>query len=42
MINGVNIVFKDAKQEVTKKKNLCRKLINNSQFVQQHAYMIWR
>ena len=40
--NNFELVIKDASSEVQKKKNLCRKLINNSLFVQHHAYMIWK
>jgi hypothetical protein len=36
------IATKDSGAEVQKKKNLCRKLLNNSLFVQHHAYMIWK
>jgi hypothetical protein len=35
-------MFINSKEEVQKKKNLCRKLVMNSQFVQHHAFMIWK
>ena len=35
-------LFKDAGKQLTKKKWLCRKLIDNSNFVQHHAYFIWK
>ena len=38
----MNILFKDAGRESTKKKWLCRRLIDNSNFVQHHAYFIWK
>jgi hypothetical protein len=34
--------IRDAPSEIQKKKALCRKLMNNSLFVQHHAYMIWK
>ncbi len=40
--NNYDLVIKDAGSEVQKKKGLCRKLLNNSLFVQHHAYMIWK
>jgi len=39
---NLSILFKDAAEEVAKKKNLCRKLLNNSLFAQHHAYLIWK
>ena len=35
-------LLKDSGKEIAKKKNLCRKLINNSNYVQHHAYFIWK
>lgn len=40
--NNFELLVKDASSEMQKKKNLCRRLINNSLFVQHHAYMIWK
>jgi hypothetical protein len=36
------IINKDTKSEIQKKKNLCRKLVNNASFVQAHAYLLWK
>lgn len=40
--HNFEMAIKDAGPEIQKKKNLCRKLLNNSLFVQHHAYMIWK
>lgn len=40
--NFLSIMFKNSAEEVSKKKNLCRRLINNASFVQHHAYFIWK
>ena len=40
--NNFKLLVKDASSEMQKKKSLCRRLINNSLFVQHHAYMIWK
>jgi len=40
--NSISSMFTDYKIEVEKKKGLCRKLVMNSQFVQHHAFMIWK
>lgn len=36
------LLTKDTGREVALKKGLCRKLTNNSNFVQHHAYMVWK
>lgn len=36
------VINKSTSAEIQKKKGLCRKLINNSLFVQHHAYMLWK
>lgn len=42
LCNTMMPMFLDSKEELQKKKNLCRKLVMNSQFVQHHAFMIWK
>jgi len=37
-----NLLQRDTYAEMQKKKGLCRKLLNNSLFVQHHAYLIWK
>lgn len=40
--NNMRILVKDSSKEIAQKKGLCRKLINNSNFVQHHAYFVWK
>ena len=42
LFQAIAPIFIDAKQEAEKKRGLCRKLVMNSQFVQHHAFMIWK
>lgn len=39
---SIMILVKNSGEEVSKKKSLCRRLINNSAFTQYHAYFIWK
>jgi hypothetical protein len=36
------MLLKGSGEEMAKKRTLCRKLINNSSFIQHHAYFIWK
>jgi hypothetical protein len=42
LANQLLLLLKNSGEELSKKRSLCRKLINNSSFIQHHAYFIWK